>query len=377
MSTNANAQAGVDYSKIKGFKNLMVEVSKKTQHLPERHGVYVLPTTNGHAGVYEYRGTRHVVWTKTKEGLGNKAFISMLMRYLGIPDPTGNYWFGGIGIDAFLMGGNDNGAHNGVPVVVTDEVSCGSDDFFQSPEAVALAASFERTLIAHNVALVQGESPAYKYLMNATLPVQYAPSLSVDVVGITTSYISGEKVRPGDVIVVFEAAGWHANGASVIIKACLNNPDILAQPCGKSTFGEQALIPTRSYINLVQALTSSGVDVHAFLPMTGSGVGKFASDSRYAYVIDNWWVGLPPIMKFMYANLRMSQADVLSTFNCGAGYAAIMPKGEAERALYIASRTPIIGEEGYHSGLVAGKVLAGKAVTHFVPWDIYIPPPGE
>jgi phosphoribosylformylglycinamidine cyclo-ligase len=277
------------------------------------------------------------------------------------------------------MGANDNAAHNGMPVILTDEVSCGSDDFYQTDEARALAASFERACFLHETAMVQGESPPYKYLMNATPPVLYAPSLSVNVIGITKNYISGEKVRPGDVMVVFKSSGWHANGASVIIKCCLERPDSLSVDCGCRTFGEEALIPTRSYVNLVEALTDGGIDVHAFLPMTGSGAGKPASDGRYFYKIDKWWDygEFPPLMQFMVEFFGMTRNNLLQTFNCGGGYMAIMPRQDAERALHIASQTLILGEEGFHSGIVAGEVQEGNPGTYFGPWDIYLPPPGE
>ena len=116
------------------------------------------------------------------------------------------------------MGGNDCATHGGHPVVVTDEVSYGDSDFFSSPQAKALAASFERACFMANCSLIQGESPTYTSLMKARKPVKYAPSMSVDVLGIANRFVSGDLVRPGDSIIGFTSSGLHSNGISPVIR---------------------------------------------------------------------------------------------------------------------------------------------------------------
>ncbi len=379
---NENALAGVDYSVIKPFKDLMCEVARKTMYLSQRRNVSIIPATNSHGVGYEYTGDeRRVIWVATKEGLGNKAWIAMLLNQLGLEDQTGQFHFGGLGIDAFLMGANDNAAHGAMPVILTDEVSCGSDEFFGTPQARALAASFERACFMAGCSLGQGESPAYKYLMKAEPPVKYAPSMSVAVIGIATPfrrYVTGEKVRPGDILIGFSSSGLHANGISPVIRRVMTLPDNFLTKLNGRTVGEEALIPTRSYIGLVDALLEAKVDVHAFLPITGSGIGKLGSDKRYSYTVHSWLPEdrIPPLFRFML-EIGMARKDAAETFNCGIGYVVIIPKNEVQRVMDIGCKTPIDDEEGYYDPIEIGYVNEGATGTIFAPWGLDLAPPGK
>ena len=376
-----NAKAGVDYSMIRPFKDLMVEIGRRTRHLPEKRGVFILPGVNTHAVGFEYRYGGSHCWVSTKEGLGNKAWIAMLLNHLKHPDPTGKFHFGGIGIDTFLMGANDNAAHGGIPVVLMDEVSVGVDAWFAGPQATALATSFERACVMHDCAMGQGESPAYKYLMKAAEPVEAAPSLSVCVVGLvapSSRYVSGENVRPGDLLIGAVASGLHANGISPVIRRVIPLPDGFLTKLNGRTVGEEALIPTRSYVGLVSGLLDAGIDVHAFLPMTGDGIGKLGSDERYHYRVDRWLPEgkIPPLFRFMM-EIGVDKKDMAETFNMGIGYVAIIPRKEAERAVEVISQTPIIGEVGCYEPMVIGSVEDGPPGTYFKPWDLHLAPPGK
>ena len=374
-----NAKAGVDYAKMLGFKQAMIEVAKRTRGLPEKRGVFISTGVNLHAVGYQYRGNQGHRWVATKEGLGNKAWIAMLLNLLGLEDPTGQHHFGGIGVDAFLMGANDNAAHGGWPVVLTDEVSCGLDDFFESPAGLALPASFERACVMVGCAMGQGESPSYKYLMKAEPPVIYAPSLSVCVIGIAHNYISGENVRPGDVLIGVPSSGLHANGVSPTIRRVMQLPDGFLTKLNGRTVGEEALIPTRSYIGLVGALLDQEINIHAILPVTGDGIGKLAADDRFHYTVDQWLPDdkIPPLFRFMREVVGMPKKDIAETYNNGMGYIFIVPPSEARKVLDVGAKTRIDGEEGYYDPMIIGRVEEGQAGTHFVPWDLYLQPPGK
>ncbi len=381
MAKNENAAAGVNYGVIKPFKDSMVGVSKRTRHLCEKRGVFILPTTNGHGVPYEYRGDGNPVWVATKEGLGNKAWIAMLLNQLGLEDPTEQFHMGGIGIDTFRMGSNDNATHGAQSVILTDEVSCGVDEFFGSEPANALADSFERACVISGCSMGQGESPAYRYLMQSFPPVKYAPSLSVCVIGIVPpgkKYISGEAVRPGDFLIGFPSSGLHANGISPVIRRVMELPEGFLTKLNGRTVGEECLIPTRSYSGLVEALIDADVDVHAFLPMTGDGIGKFASDDRFHYDVREWLPEekMPPLFRFM-EEIGMPREGIAKTFNCGIGYVVIVPFHEVEKVFDIGNKTKIDGEEGFYNPTFLGEVEEGDAGTYFAPWGLNLPPPGK
>ncbi len=128
-------------------------------------------------------------------------------------------------------------------------------------------------------------------------------------------------------------------------------PDsFLTQLPNGNTLGDEALIPTRSYVKLVDELLKAGVDIHTLLPGTGSGVAKVAFAKRpFTYTIYDW-PGVPMLFQYM-RSIGVSIEDCLTTFNWGVGYYIFVPVSEVERTLnigrlagYSLSEIGVVGE---------------------------------
>ncbi|MCX6765037.1 MAG: AIR synthase-related protein [Candidatus Nealsonbacteria bacterium] len=363
------ARAGVDYTKIEPFKRAMVEVGKRTLSFPEFRLV------NEHGCTFKYCGSKHHLWCKTQEGLGNKNWIAEWMYQNA---GTGRTYYEGIGIDTAMMAVNDLIAQGALPVVYTDEVAAGDSEWFQDEKrAKDLAESFYRACQMSKMALPAGESPALRYLIKAEPPVKSAPSLSGCVTGIIAPenrLITG-GIYPGDRIIGVASSGIHSNGISLIIKRALALPDkfLTKLPNGK-TLGDEVLIPTCSYVGLIEALLDANVEIHALLPGTGSGVAKIAFDKKqFSYRIHSW-LQVPILFQYM-RELGVSLRDCLTTFNWGVGYYIFVPPHKVADVLRL-------GElEGYTLAEI-GRVEEGERKVIFEPgnipsdWDI-LPPPGE
>jgi len=367
------AQSGVDYAKLEPFKDTMVKIGKKTLTFPNRRGVFIREdVVHAHGAVFEYRGGQPHMWCNTQEGLGTKNWIAEWMyQFAG----TGKTYYDGIGIDVALMAANDVAAQGALPVVYTDEVAAGDSEWFADKRrARDLAAGFFEVCKMTDMALSAGESPALPTLINSKPPVISCPSLSGCVTGIiapSRNLITGENLQVGDSIIGVTSSGLHANGASLITKRALELPEsfLTELPNGK-TLGEEALIPTRSYVALVEAFLIEEVDVHAFLPGTGSGVSKVAYDKRpYTYRIHTWLDEIPLIMLFMW-ELGVSIEDCLTTFNWGIGYYIYLPSDEVMRAINI-------GRSMGYELLEVGCVEEGERMVIFEPEGITLPPPGD
>lgn len=367
------AQAGVDYAKIEPFKQAMIEVGKKTSAFPNRRGVYINDEVlHAHGAVYDYRGPSTHVWCKTQEGLGNKNWIAEWMYQF---DGSGNSHYQGIGIDAALMAVNDLIAQGAMPVLYTDEVAAGDSEWFTDEKrAQDLAAGFYEICKLVGMALPAGESPSLRYLIKATEPVKSAPSLSGCVTGIIapkSNLITGRKLRAGDVIIGAPSSGLHANGISLVIKRALTLPDkfLTKLPSGK-TLGEEALLPTSSYVGLVEALLNEEADIHALLPGTGDGVGKIAFDKRhFSYRIHTWIKDIPVLFQYM-RELGVSLEDCLKTFNWGIGYYIFAAPEEAGKVINV-------GKDAGYKLLEIGRVEEGERKVIFEPENIVLPPPGD
>lgn len=374
------AKAGVDYSKIEPFKHAMIEVGKRTLAFPNSRDVFIdEEILHAHGAVYWYEGKLPHIWGKTTEGLGNKNWIAEWMRLFA---GTGRTYYEGIGIDNGLMAVNDLIAQGLLPVIYTDEVAAGDSEWFTDKKrSKDLAESFYKLCEMCGMALPAGESPALRYLIKAEPPVKSAPSLSGCVTGIAAPanrIITGRNLRPGDHIVAAKSSGFHANGASLVIKKAMALPEkFLTKISNGNTLGEEALIPTRSYVALVEAWLENEVKIHALLPGTGSGLAKIAFDNRqYSYHIHDWWTEdeIHPLFQFM-EELGVTLRDCLKTFNMNGGYYAYVPANEVSRAIDLGE------EHGYELidvGVVekGGRKVVIDAGLFGNKKSITLPPPG-
>ncbi len=372
MTKSAYAQAGVDYTKLEPFKHAMIAAGKKTLSFPNKRNVYInADVLHSHGGVFEYRGTEKHMWCNTQEGLGNKNWIAEWMYQ---NEGTGKTYYDQMAIDTALMAVNDVIAQGAMPVVYTDEVAAGDSEWFADEKRAAdLATGFLQVCEETGMALPAGESPALKYLVKAEPPVKSAPSLSGCVTAIiapSTRLITGTKLAPGDSIIGVTSSGIHANGISLVIKKALELPDqFLTKLPNGNTLGAETLIPTRSYVALIESLLDNGVDIHALLPGTGSGVAKIAFDSRPATYRIHTWATVPPLMQFMQS-IGVSLEDCLKTFNWGMGYYIFVPSSEV-------AQTIDLGQKAGYDLLEVGRIEEGERQVIFEPANIVLPPPGE
>jgi len=287
---------------------------------------------------------------------------------------TGRTYYEGIGIDTALIAVVDVLRRGALPVAYTDEVAAGDSDWFNDePRAQTLAESFYQACEMCGMALLGGESPSLRYLVKAEPPVKSAPSLSGSVIGIIAPperLITGRALQVGDHIVGVTSSGLHANGISLVIKRALTLKDqFLHLLSNGRTLGEEALIPARSYVALVEALLEAEIDIHALLPGTGDGVGKIAFDKRpFTYRIQRW-LEVPVLFQFM-RGLGVTLEDCLKTFNWGIGFYIFVPEKEVGQVLEV-------GQKAGYELCDLGEVEEGERCVIFEPEKITLPPPGE
>jgi phosphoribosylformylglycinamidine cyclo-ligase len=363
------AKAGVDYTKIEPFKMAMVSAGRRTLKFPNRRGIYIEPESLGaHGVVFRYRGVKSHLWCMTQEGLGNKNWIAEWMyQHAG----TGRTYYEGIGIDTALMAANDVICQGALPVIYTDEVAAGDSEWFMDERRSRdLAESFYQACKMCGMALPAGESPALRYLVRAEPPVRSAPSLSGCVTGIIAPrnrMVTGDRLAIGDRIIGAMSSGLHANGISLVIKRALELKDkfLHVLPNGE-TLGEEALIPTRSYVRLVEALQEKGIDIHSLLGGTGGGISKIAYAKRpFTYRVKKWVDEIPPLFLFLL-ELGVSLLDCLTTFNWGIGFYIFVPENEAERTIQT-------GKKAGYDLIDLGRVEKGERRVIFEPEKITLP----
>ena len=365
------ARAGVDYTVMEPFKMAMIEAGKKTLKFPNRRGVYINEeATHAHGAVFEYRGRESHIWCQTQEDLGNKNWIAEWMY-----QKTGKSFYEAIAIDTALIVVNDVIAQGAMPVVFTDQLEAsGSEWYTDKKRAQDFANGFLKICEEVGMALPAGESASVTYLVNPKKPVKEIASLSGSVTGIVApkeNLITGQNLRAGDHIIGVASSGLHANGISLVIKKALELPgQFLTKLPNGNTLGEEALIPTRSYVALIEALLQNKIKIHALLPGTGDGVGKIAFDKRpFTYRIESW-LTVPPLFRYFNEQLEITLEDCLKTFNWGVGYYIFASEDEVAKILKIGK------DKGYEL-VDIGIVEEGERQVIFEPGKIILTPPGK
>lgn len=365
---------GVDYTKLQGFKDMMVEVVKQTRHFPNKRDVLMVNLVHSHGAAWYYIGTGRHIWCNTVEGLGNKNWIAEWMYAFG--DRKSHY--DEVAFCNIMMAVNDVIAQGAMPVEYGDEVAAGTSDWFADKMR---AADFARGTFlaceAAGMALGSGESPALKYLVRSAPPIEGGvPVLSGSVIGIinpASNLITGEKLRAGDHILAVKSSGMHSNGSGLVIGKALELPDQFntVLPNGK-TLGAEVLTPTMCYVNLIEKLLSEHVEIHALLPGTGDGIAKLSFDKRpFTYRVHTWFDEIPILFRFMHEVVGVSFVDCITTFNWGAGYYFYLPQKEVEKAI-------TVGTNAGYEVIEVGIVEEGERKTIFGPaGDLVLPPPGE
>jgi phosphoribosylformylglycinamidine cyclo-ligase len=371
MQKSEYAKSGVDYTVMEPFKMAMIAAGKKTLTFPNKRGVFINEdATHAHGAVFEYRGTSPHIWCQTQEDLGNKNWIAEWMY-----EKTGKSYYDSIAIDTALIVVNDVIAQGAMPVVFTDQLEASESAWYADEKrAKDFANGFLQICEEVGMALPAGESASCTYLINPKDPVKQIATLSGSVTGIVTpkeNLITGQKLSSGDHIIGVASSGLHANGISLVIKKAMELPDqfLTKLPNGK-TLGEEALIPTRSYVALIETLLENQIKIHALLPGTGDGVGKVAFDKRaFTYRIHSW-LKVPPLMQYFQDQIGVALMDCLKTFNWGVGYYIYAPKDQVDKILSLGNKA------GYELADV-GVVEEGKRQTIFELENITLTPPGE
>jgi phosphoribosylformylglycinamidine cyclo-ligase len=167
-------------------------------------------------------------------------------------------------------------------------------------------------------ALVGGET--------AEMPGMYADGeydLAGFCVGIVEKIkvLDGSKVKAGDKLIGIASSGPHSNGYSLIRKIMSHSHAALSDPFEDATLGAALLEPTKIYVKSVLALLDR-VPVHALAHITGGGLTenlpRVLPAGIDAHIDLSTWE-FPAIFKWLQEQGNVSQADMLTTFNCGIG----------------------------------------------------------
>ncbi|MGH6925976.1 MAG: phosphoribosylformylglycinamidine cyclo-ligase [Propylenella sp.] len=320
-NTLSYREAGVDID----AGDSLVERIKPAAASTARAGV--MGGLGGFGALFDLKaaGFRDPILVAATDGVGTKLKIAV---------ETGEYRT--IGIDLVAMCVNDLVVQGAEPLFFLDYYASSALDV---GVAAAVVEGIAEGCRQAGAALVGGET--------AEMPGLYRPG-DFDIAGFAVGAAEREALLPradiaeGDVILGLASDGLHSNGFSLVRRVAeaerLRWTD--AAPFDRSKkLGAALLTPTRIYVRAcLDAIRATGA-VEALAHITGGGllenIPRVLPDG-VAAEIDLAAIPVPPVFRWLAGPVE--EAEMLRTFNCGIGMAAVVAAADAERVAAVLKR---------------------------------------
>ena len=311
-------KSGVDIEAGYESVELMKQFVKRTLR-PE-----VLGGIGGFSGAFSLAGIKDMedpVLLSGTDGVGTKLKIAFLLDRHDT-----------IGIDCVAMCVNDVACAGGEPLFFLDYIACGKN----VPEKIAtIVSGVAEGCVQVGCALVGGETAEHPGLM---------PEDEYDLAGFSVGacdrkdLITGEELKPGDVLIGIASSGVHSNGFSLVRNIFEMSKENLTRyyPELGATLGEVLLAPTRIYVKALKSAKEAGVRIHACSHITGGGfyenVPRMLKDGIRAVVKKDSYE-VPAIFGLMAEQGEVSEHVMYNTFNMGVGMMVAVNPADVEKTL--------------------------------------------
>ncbi len=314
MDSRSYAAAGVDIDlEATAIKALIKNLTYRRTGSPRMTGEV------GHfAGLLEFG--EHVL-ALTTDGVGTKMLVADILK-----DWTT------VGIDCMAMNVNDLYVMNMEPVAFVDYIAT---DSLSVEKMAQIGRGLNEGARQANIDIVGGETATLNGLVNGL-------DLAGTCLGIQKKdkVVTGEKIRPGDVIVGVPSSGIHSNGLTLARRVVEEHADYGTKlPDGK-TLGQELLTPTRIYAESLKVCAKT--TVHGMCHVTGGGLLNFKRLSRYGFKFTDP-IAPTEIFRWIQKIGGIDDNEMYRTFNMGMGYAYIVPKANVPAVLTTVSGAKVVG----------------------------------
>lgn len=338
--SDAYKQAGVDIEA--GYES----VKRMGQHVKRTARAGVLGGLGGFGGNFDLSSLNYKepVLVSGTDGVGTKLMLAFMMDKHDT-----------IGLDAVAMCVNDIVVQGAEPLYFLDYIACGKADPARIEAIVkGVADGCEQA----GCALIGGET--------AEMPGMYDPE-EYDLAGFSvgavekSALITGDAIKPGNVVIGLSSSGLHSNGFSLVRHILLEKSGyaLTDQVDGlEDSLGEVLLKPTKIYVKPLLAAIKHHT-VNGLAHITGGGFYENVPRMLPAGTkveIDNGSWPIPAIFNVLKREGELSEKDLFSTFNMGIGMMLVVPE---EEHLDVIRTLEAEGEQAY----IIGRVTEGEGVA--------------
>lgn len=329
------AKAGVDISRVKKAHKSIANLLKET--FSSRDGKFgkVLTEIGHYAGLIDIGGNKALALHT--DSVGTKVLIAQALNK-----------FDTIGIDCVAMCVNDIICMGAEPVAMVDYLGIEEpNDEIINEITKGLIEGAKQA----DVAIVGGETAVVKDLIKGV------EGKGFDLIGMCVGVvdknkiITGEKIKPGDVVIGLESSGIHSNGLTLARKVL-------------SSDNEELLKSTLIYVKPVLEIIKN-CEVHGLANITGGAFSKLmriGEQANIGFLLDNM-PGPQEIFKLIQREGNVSDREMYHTFNMGIGFCIVAPENETKKIVEICKKHEINARE-------IGKIVKEKDVKIKTPSGI-------
>lgn len=302
--------SGVDVDAANKEVDLLKDIVKKT------YTKGVLSELGGFSGLFELdvNEYKNPVLVSGTDGVGTKLKLAFMMDKHDT-----------VGIDCVAMCANDILCQGAKPLFFLDYIATGK----LIPEKMAqIVSGVAEGCLESECSLIGGET--------AEMPGFYSNG-EYDIAGFCVGVvdkqkiITGENIKPGDIILGLPSSGVHSNGFSLIRKLFFEDNkykvDDYIEEFGK-TLGEELLTPTRIYVKEVLDLLKN-YEIKAMSHITGGGfyenIPRMLKDGLRA-AVDMCEFDTPAVFQYIQKLGEIEIKEMYRTFNMGIGLVMVLDK---------------------------------------------------
>ena len=332
------------------YKNAGVDVEEgqravkfMKEHVKSTFNSQVMQDIGGFAGLFalNLEGIKEPVLVSGTDGVGTKLKLAFIMDKHDT-----------IGQDCVAMCVNDILCQGAKPLFFLDYIATGK---LRAEKIADIVKGIADGCKMADAPLIGGET--------AEMPGFYEYE-EYDMAGFTvgivdrSKIITGEKIKPGHVIIGLSSSGVHSNGFSLVRKIFLENSkfslDEKIQGLEKN-LGETLLEPTRIYVKPVLEVLKE-IDVKGITHITGGGfyenVPRVLPEDVDANINLGSW-HMPEIFNIIQREGNIATDEMYKTFNMGIGMMLVVDKNDVEITQKILEK---MGEKSF----VIGNITEGK-----------------
>jgi phosphoribosylformylglycinamidine cyclo-ligase len=286
------------------------------------------------AGIELPEGFRRPVLMMSTDGVGTK---------LELARQTGRW--DGVGFDLVAMCVDDLAVVGARPLAFVDYLAVGSLDAERDARIVG---SIARACATTGAALLGGETAEHPGVMEPGAVDLAGAALGVVERG---TEITGDAVRPGDVVIGIESPNLRSNGFS-LVRRVFAGAD-LDETIDDRSLADILLEPSVIYSAAVSAAVATGT-VHGMAHITGGGIPGNLSrplpEGCAARIDQSTW-RRPLVFDVIQDRGGLDERVMADTFNLGIGFCIITAAGDA---------AGVIEAVGPHSATVIGEIIHGE-----------------